>query len=263
MTIFDIKRFALHDGPGIRTTIFLKGCPLRCAWCHNPESHHAEPETYLENTIIDGKEVERVKRYGKRINTRDLVTEILKDKAFFQESGGGATFSGGEPLMQPEPLVRILRELKSHDVHRTVDTSGHAERSVLEEVATETDLFLFDLKAMDSHLHEKFTGVPNELILENAEFLLEKGARLIFRIPLIPGVNDHSIELEAYRQYLSSRKDRVEAIHLLPYHRTGSHKYTRIDAEQQFYNVEESDSNTIDEIKDNYTLTGIPVVVGG
>ena len=167
--IFDIKRFALHDGPGIRTTVFLKGCPLNCLWCHNPESHSAEKEEYSVNRVIDGKEITMTRVYGKKVEQEILIKELLNDRVFYEESGGGVTFSGGEPLSQHKELINLLKALGEIGIHRAVDTSGYAAPEIISEVAVHTDLFLYDLKLMDPEMHMKYTGVDNRLILKNAD----------------------------------------------------------------------------------------------
>jgi len=262
-TIFDIKRFALHDGPGIRTTVFFKGCPLRCAWCHNPESQHTEPEEYVENRLIDGKEYSRTRVYGKKVGQDALLEEILRDRVFFGESGGGITFSGGEPLMQYRALVDLLAALGREGIHRAVDTSGHARSEIMLNVAGQTDLFLYDLKIMDPQVHKQYTGVDNRLILENADLLLEHGASVIFRIPVIPGVNDTDREIEAFRKFLSDRAGRYTDVHLLPYHRTGEGKYLRMEKTYVVAALEEPGTEQMKQLKDVFESSGIPTTIGG
>lgn len=228
VSIFDIKRFALHDGPGIRTTLFMKGCPLQCKWCHNPESLKSEQEEYTENREVDGKVIPVTRVYGRKVETGRLMDELLRDKVFFETSGGGITFSGGEPLMQHEPLLQMLSAAGVAKVHRAVDTSGFADADILMQVAQHTDLFLYDLKMMDPKRHLEYTGVDNAPILENADRLLEHGANVIFRIPVIPGVNDTREEQLAFAEYLQQRQGLFSEVHLLPYHRTAQNKYRRL-----------------------------------
>ena len=262
-TIFDIKRFALHDGPGIRTTIFFKGCPLRCMWCHNPESQCVEPEDYIENRVIDRKEFPKHKVFGKEVSKQELIVEILRDRVFFEESGGGVTFSGGEPLMQYAALLEILRDPALKDIHKTIDTSGFAGREIIKDVANESDLFLYDLKIMDPVLHQKYTGISNELILSNADFLLGLGKELIFRIPLIPGINNTAKEIISLKSFLSERLDMINELHLLPYHRIGSDKYKRMGKEYSFTDLEEPSDQVIDSFKTEIDSIGLAVRIGG
>lgn len=262
-TIFDIKRFALHDGPGIRTTVFFKGCPLHCLWCHNPESHHADPEEYHEQRLVDGKEISMTRVYGKKVTHAALLEELLRDSVFFRESGGGVTFSGGEPLMQFVALIRLLEDTGREGLHRAVDTSGYAGEEILMRVADHTDLFLYDLKLMDPEQHKVYTGVDNGLILSNADRLLERGAEVIFRIPVIPGVNDTARERGAFLEFLSKRTGRFREVHLLPYHKTGTGKYSRIDMEYQLDGLETPQEEWMQEIKNEYEQLGIKVTIGG
>jgi len=261
--IFDIKRFALHDGPGIRTTVFFKGCPLRCAWCHNPESHTSDPEEFEEIRLIDGKEISMSRIFGRSVKEEDLLREILSDKVFFDESGGGVTFSGGEPLLQYRDLISLLKKLGSEGVHRAVDTSGYASPSVLEEVARHTDLFLYDIKLIDKDLHEKYTGVSNLQILANADRLLEKGSNVIFRVPVIPGINDKDMETENLQEFFRERKGTFRELHLLPYHRIAQGKYRRMEKEYTLEKLQEPSDRWMQELKKKFESCGAEVIIGG
>ncbi len=262
-TIFDIKRFALHDGPGIRTTVFFKGCPLRCLWCHNPESHSSIPETHKVSRVIDGKEISMARMYGTEITEEDLMQEIIRDKVFFEESGGGVTFSGGEPLLQYQELLSLLKLSGENNIHRAVDTSGYASEKVMREVALHTDLFLYDLKNMDPVKHKKFTGVDNERILKNADILLDMGKEVIFRVPLIPGINDAEKELKAYLHFFEKRADKFKEVHILPYHKIGSDKYRRLDLEYSLGDLMEPGKEHLNMIKQKFESAGIKVSIGG
>ena len=258
-TIFDVKRFAIHDGPGIRTTIFFKGCPLSCPWCHNPESQHERPELLfwaerctgcgacvgvcpvgavsLENgtAVTDrslctgcGACAEVCPTHAREIageawSLDRLLETIERDLLFYDESGGGVTLSGGEPLAQPEFALSVLAACKDRRIHTAVDTCGFAEWDVLDAVASQTDLFLYDVKQLDDDRHRELTGVSNVLILENLERLGESGRRIWIRYPLIPGVNDAEDDIVALGK-LVSRLRSVDAIHLLPFHRGGERK---------------------------------------
>ncbi len=231
--IFDIKRFAVHDGPGIRTTVFMKGCPLRCWWCHNPESQSVKPLIVEIERMLNGKPVSSSKTYGERV-AQDMVMEtVLRDRHFYEESGGGVTFSGGEPLMQFEALLTLLERSKALGLHTSVDTSGFGRRDHFERIAAYTDLFLYDLKNMNTDLHREHTGVDNKLILSNADFLLDRGAMLIFRIPVIPGINTQEDEMQRLFSFVEERKGKLEEVHLLPYHRIAESKYARLKMKKQ------------------------------
>lgn len=261
--IFDIKRFALHDGPGIRTTVFLKGCPIRCLWCHNPESHSPEIEEYTVKRIVDGKEIIMNRVYGKKASVEEVLEEVLNDKVFYDESGGGVTFSGGEPLMQHEDLIELLKALGTLGIHRTVDTAGVSSPKIIEMVAEHTDLFLYDLKIMDPYMHKKYIGVDNLQILKNADLLLEKGSKVIFRIPLIPGVNDSDEELNSFLEFLSARKGKFSEVHLLPYHKIGSQKYNRMAMKYLLEELQEPSESYIEELKEIIEASGATVSIGG
>jgi pyruvate formate lyase activating enzyme len=263
VTIFDIKRFAVHDGPGIRTTVFLKGCPLRCWWCHNPESQEREPVSVDIMRKVNGSNVPGKKTYGERVEVEELVDTLLKDMHFYEESGGGVTFSGGEPLMQPEGLLQLLEACKMHGIHTTVDTCGYASWEQFERILPLTDLFLFDLKNMDPELHKKSTGVDNAPILSNAATLLEKGARVIFRIPVIPGINTSDSEVAGMVRFLSERAEKMTEVHLLPYHRIADNKYRRLQKEQYLSDVTEPDEHMMRQLKEEFRQTGLEVVIGG
>ena len=182
--IFNIQRFAIHDGPGIRTTVFFKGCPLRCWWCHNPESHKILPEKFDGCNLRRGFDQSfsmNKDEIGKEISVDELMNEIVKDRVFYEESGGGVTFSGGEPLMQPEFLIESLKECKALGIHSAVDTSGYTSEGVIDRVSSYADLFLFDLKLMNDDVHEKYTGVSNQIILKNLIELDQLGKKIIIK----------------------------------------------------------------------------------
>ncbi len=216
--IFDIKRFAIHDGPGIRTTVFLKGCPLRCAWCHNPESQRPGVETLAGR---DGPTP-----VGRKVSAAELVREVARDTVFFDESQGGVTFSGGEPLAQPAFLVEALDRCGDLAIHRAVDTSGHAPRDVLLDVARRTDLFLYDVKLMNDARHQALTGVAATPILENLRALCETGVAIRIRVPVIPGITDTDANLAALGAWLRTLP-RALPVTLLPYHAAAMDKYRR------------------------------------
>ncbi len=262
--VFDIKKYALHDGPGIRTAVFLKGCPLHCLWCHNPEGQGpgaelvVRPDRCLRDCRecllgcpqkairkLDGRPrvdpdkcqacgtcaeicpTQAIEIAGHRMSALEVVDEVAKDAVFHEESRGGVTFSGGEPLAQPEFLEEMLRECRTRGIHATVDTCGFVPPDTLMRVRALSDLFLFDLKVMDPKKHARLTGESNALILENLKRLARSGAVIIVRIPLIPGVNDDDDNIRRTAEFLRSL-DSVRRISLLPYHRLGQDKRRRL-----------------------------------
>ncbi len=260
--IFDIKRFAVHDGPGIRTTIFFKGCPLRCDWCHNPEGISKERELMefparcaadcraciraapkgaiskrggrleIERPFPDADGISRaaeaclydaLRCVGRSVSVQELVAEVEKDRPFYEMSGGGVTLSGGEPLSQPEFLIALADELWARGFRTALDTSGFAAWDALERVARKVDLVLFDLKLMDDADHKKHTGVSNRLILNNARRLSKLGRPIRVRIPLVPGVNDDLENIRRTADFLKPLAN-IERVTILPYHKGGRAK---------------------------------------
>ena len=260
--ILEPKRFAVHDGPGIRTTFFLKGCPLRCLWCHNPESILPEPEqAYYEHKCIrcgecvsacpngahsmreEKHEFHRnlctacgkceraclgraLRLYGKRITPEEATALALEDRAFYEQSGGGVTLSGGEPLFQPEFCLELLKQLKRAGLHTALDTSCFVPRTALEAALPVTDLFLVDFKHADSSEHRKLTGQGNELILDNLHFLSERGAEIEIRIPFVPGCNDSNENMERTGELLGHLN--LQSVKLLAYHDLARSKYAAV-----------------------------------
>ena len=208
--VLDVEHSATKDGPGIRTVVFLKGCPLRCIWCHNPESWSFRIET-TDDPVRGGKLV-----YGKERTVADVVEEVLGDKPFYAASGGGLTLSGGEPLAQAKFAAALLRATKEAGVHTAVETCGHLPRTVLEEVRADVDLWLYDIKGMDGELHKKHTQVDNALILENLRWLDGQGAKIVLRCPMIPGLNDGEANLRALGALADSLKS-VFQVDVEPY----------------------------------------------
>ncbi len=247
--IFDIKRFAVHDGPGVRTTIFFKGCPLQCAWCHNPESISQQIESMRRERKIGDVVVVDCERVGYEISVDELFVEILKDRVFMEESDGGVSFSGGEPLMQPAFLLQILK--KCHDVglHTVVDTSGYVSTSVIENIAPFTSLFLYDLKLMDDKLHRRFTGVSNALILENLKWLIANNSQVRVRVPVIPEVTATHDNLQRIAEHLIGLNVPFESVDLLPFHNSACHKYDRLGMFNAFAEIASVSSTEINSIR--------------
>jgi len=220
-TIFSIEEFAIHDGPGIRTAIFLKGCPLRCAWCHNPEGISPEPQWMV-------KKGERT-MCGYRITVDELADIILRNRDIFELNGGGVTLTGGEPLFQAQFVTQLLERVKPH-VHTAIETSGYAPRAVFREVLPFLNLVMFDVKHTDSALHKRYTGVDNRPILENLESLCSSGVEFIVRIPLIPGVNDTEDNMRAILNIVKGAAKLVR-VEILRYHKMAGAKYSMIGRE--------------------------------
>lgn len=297
--IFDIKRYAINDGPGIRVTIFYKGCPLSCVWCHNPESispyaqkMYSEskcigsvkcvevcPESALklthEGIITDtdkctlcGKcavvcPTKAIEMSGKAYTTDELIRIIERETIFFDHSEGGVTFSGGEPLMHHKNLIEILDKCRERDIHRVVDTTLFAKSEVVLEVAKRTDLFLVDLKAFDSEIHEKFTGVKNELILKNIQLLAENKHDFIIRIPFIEGINADESTLEKMAKFLSTIPWERKEVNLLPYHDIGKHKHVKLGSEYLVNHLQTPNEEQMRMAQKIFESNGISVSIGG
>ena len=241
--IFEIKRFAVHDGDGIRTTVFFKGCPLRCLWCHNPEGLSAKHEVaFYEHKCISCGECQKDNfavsdclggarvEYGKKISISELLPMLLEDKEFFDNSGGGVTLSGGECLMWSDFCAELLKELKLKGVNTAVDTCGYVSRENLDKVIPYTDIFLYDFKAFDEDVHIKCTGKSNKLIIENLKYLDSIGKQIEIRIPYIPEYN--SEQLDKIANFLKNIKN-ITKIRLLPYHNYSESKYKSLGIESK------------------------------
>ncbi|MEW5923110.1 MAG: glycyl-radical enzyme activating protein [Candidatus Zixiibacteriota bacterium] len=225
--IFDIKKYAIHDGPGIRTTVFLKGCPLDCWWCHNPEGRSDTNEIFKRHIdIADGGKRIKEEKVGRLISVAELMKELKKDTVFYDQSGGGITFSGGEPMQQIGFLEAALSACKNENLITAVDTCGYAPIKDFERIYPLTDIFLYDIKLMDDGLHQKYTGVSNQQIFDNLAFLAGQGDKINLRIPLIPGITDTAENLEAIVRFISAYKN-IKHISLLPYNRLNEDKTKR------------------------------------
>lgn len=258
-TIFDIKHFAIHDGPGIRQTIFFKGCPLSCWWCHNPESRNKDVISIKEDISIDNQTICITNVVGRSYTINELMIEIEKDRVFFEESGGGVTLSGGEPLMQYEFAYNLLYECKNREINTCVDTTGYAKPEVIKKIADVTNLILFDLKHIDNVKHLKYTGVSNRIIIENLKILDSMGSNLWIRFPLMPGLNDDESDLLRLMALLKSLNNNYP-VSILPYHKIGSHKYDKFGIEHKIKSLSEPDADYINEISNKFTSAGFEVL---
>lgn len=281
--IFDIKKFAIHDGPGLRTTVFFKGCPLNCLLCHNPESQSFEPEIWLRDErciqcddclevceqgaislkegwpyidrekcnlsgiCVDTCPVAAIEIIGTRMTVDHVISEIQKDSIFYDESGGGVTFSGGEPLSQPDFLLELLRACRRQEIRTTLDTCGFAPPEVFQKISSLVDLTLYDLKVLDNERHREFTGVSNELIVENIRWLSEQGHPAIVRFPPVPGITDDEENVRSLGEFISSLST-IDRIDILPYHMIGVGKYARLDRDYKLSETKVPTSPKIAEI---------------
>lgn len=245
-TLFSIEEFAVNDGPGIRTTVFLKGCPLRCAWCHNPEGWSPEPQWLTKKG--------RKELCGYEIDSEDLAVKLMRDKDLYRDSGGGVTFTGGEPLYQWAFLADVMSRLP--EIHKAIETSGFASGKAFAAVLEKTDFVLFDVKLADDALHRKFTGVGNGPILGNLELLKASGKPFVARIPLIPGVNDTPDNMMRTADLLADAKN-LKRVELLRYHKTAGAKYPMAGIP---YNPP-FDENQEPQVHDCFTERGIKLIV--
>ncbi len=256
--IFDIKRFAIHDGAGIRTTVFFKGCPLSCWWCHNPESRNTGIEQM--NTVKHG--AERTETVGRQVTVPEVLAELERDRLFYEESGGGITLSGGEPLQQPDFLAALLEACRNAGFHTVVDTSGYGETAVIDRISNLVDLFLFDLKLMNPSEHQVHTGIDNKSILENLKRLIERGAAVQVRIPLVPGITDTNTNLEAAVEFLYTYRQAV-GVSLLPFNILARNKFYKFCIENRVNRLETQSVEQIDGMKALFTRRGLTVELEG
>lgn len=297
--VFDIKRYAINDGPGIRVVIFFKGCNLHCAWCHNPESISARAEkmyapakcikcgtcveacpenaiTLTPDGIITDAELcklcgkcaevcptKAIEMSGKSMTVSEIMEVIEKERIFFDQSGGGVTFSGGEPLVHSKMLIELLDECGKRGIHRAVDTAGNVNTETLLEVAMRTDLFLYDLKMMDSDLHKKWIGAGNEKILHNLKALSKANSNIIIRTPLIGGVNDTAENIELTAKFIAELEGDKKEVHLLPYHNIAQNKYSKLGKADHFEHLMEPDKQSLTRAIAKFKEFGITASVGG
>ncbi len=295
--IFEIERFAIHDGPGIRTLVFLLGCPLKCLWCANPESQALERKLMIWNTRCIGcKEClnacpngalswdsgVRADRsacslcgacskacnsnamtiVGERMDAAQVFAKVDKDAAFYRASGGGVTFSGGEPFAQPEFLLSLAKEAKKREYHTCIETTGCASWDAIREIMPYLDLFLYDFKQMDPAAHKRYTGVGNALILDNYKRLLEYGKKIVARFPVIPGYNDSNENVEAIASFLKTHSPCCR-IDLLPYHTLGVSKYQRLNMPYKLEPTDMPSQERVAEIERFFSDNGFIVGTGG
>ncbi len=257
--IFNIQRFSIHDGPGIRVSIFLKGCPLSCWWCHNPESQSSEIVILDKKLNFGGKEISDKEIVGKLINDEDLLAEIEKERIFFEDSGGGVTFTGGEPILHHEFLLRMINLCKDKKIHVTIDTSGYASEKIFINIAEKVDLFLFDLKIIDNTEHIKYCGVPVEPILRNLKYLDKIKKETIIRFPVIPTITDKNQNIEDIINFLK-RFININKIELLPYHRIAEGKYKKFNITYNMKGIQPPSEDKILELKNQFTRNGFIII---
>ena len=252
--IFNIQRFSVHDGPGIRTIVFLKGCAFRCRWCCNPESQNFE----IETMNMDGK----IKTEGRDVTVKEVMDVVIKDRPYYHRSNGGLTLSGGESLLQPEFAVALLRTAKNNGINTAMESTGFASFEVIERFLPYLDLYLMDIKHINSQKHKEFIGKPNELVLENAKKIAGKAKKLIIRVPVIPTFNDTKEEILEIADF-ASKLENVKEIHLLPYHRLGADKYKWLGREYLMEDILPPDEEKMNELKRVAESTGLRCQIGG
>ena len=257
--IFDVKKYAIHDGPGIRLTLFFKGCSLKCWWCHNPESKNFGVENFAVKDRV--KKVTKNETIGYKISVDDVMKIIQKDKVFYDESNGGVTFSGGEPLAQTNFLLELLKECKNSNIHTTVDTCGESSWKNYEKIQEYVDLFLYDLKIFNNVLHNKYTGVSNKRIHENLIKLIDNGNDIELRIPLIPGVSDTDDNLEGLIKFISTLKKKPSVI-LLPYNPLNRDKLDRFSLVNKLGKLKVQSRKMLFAIKQKFIVNGVDAIIG-
>ncbi len=289
--VFDVQRYSLHDGPGIRTTVFLKGCPARCLWCHNPESQSFAPQLLVvETRCISCGTCARVcprgapppgsplctacgacvvacpsgarRLAGRVTSVAELMEEILRDRLFYDESGGGVTVSGGEPLAQPEFLSALLAGCRAASLHTAVDTCGFAAEARLLALVPLVDLFLFDVKLVDDARHRALTGLPSGPILDNLRALAAAGARLWIRVPVIPGHTDGEPDVRAAADLLAGLPG-IEKVCLLPYHATGAPKTSRLGRSYPLPDLAPPSTSRLERLAAVFRARGLAAQIGG
>ena len=297
--VYDIQRFAIHDGPGIRTLVFMKGCPLKCLWCSSPQTQKSLPDLlYIETNCKlcqscveacpkeaiklseEGKiQIDRhlcnmcgqcvevcqnqaLKLAGDERTVEELHQDVMKDSPFYRRSGGGVTIGGGEPTMQHEFVSALLKECKKSFIHTALETCGYTKWEDLEKILDHIDLLYFDIKHMDSHIHKKLTGVPNEIVLENAK-KASKMRPIIIRIPIIPGYNDSEENLLNTAKFAAKLGENLLRIELLPFHKFGTGNYEQLGKEYELKDLEPPNEEYMKKLKNLVESCGVKVQVGG
>jgi len=262
--IFSVKRYSVHDGPGIRVTFFMKGCPLSCWWCHNPEGISPLPEKVEQIEKVGEREFRKDEMAGVYYSVNEILDIIGQERIFISESKGGVTFSGGEPLLQTDFLLEALIACKSKGYHTAVDTSGYSKQEDFLSIVPFTDLFLFDIKHLDAEKHNLYTGVSNELILSNFKMILQTGKEVMVRVPVIPGLNDDPVNLEKLKVFFTgSACKNLKKINLLPYHRIGASKYRKFNMTNRMNGIDPPSKGRMQSLKTYFEGTGIKVKIGG
>ncbi|MBN1692526.1 MAG: glycyl-radical enzyme activating protein [Dehalococcoidales bacterium] len=292
--VTNIQGYSIHDGPGIRTVVFLKGCSLKCQWCSNPECISPHPEVgfiqklctkcgkcagicpngaldyqegklpHLDQERCDGCGIcceacsyKALVLYGKLMSEEEVFDAVKRDKIFYQASSGGVTVSGGEPLLQPQLVCDVFQKCRQDGIHTCIETSGNAAESALRQVLPYTDYILYDLKHMDSEKHRQYTGKPNELILTNARIAAESGVATLFRMPLVPEINDDEQNIKETADFLHGLGNNALKIELMPYHRYGKSKYESLDRRYLLPDVPYPESEHLESIKKRFESHGI------
>jgi pyruvate formate lyase activating enzyme len=284
--VFNVQRFSLQDGPGVRSTVFMKGCPLACAWCHNPESRDpqiefirmrhrcmacgicseeelAEPSVqYRGEADVEACPTGALQAVGQEMGTAELVENLLRDRIFFDESGGGVTFSGGEPLMQAPFVIEAMSLLRAEGVHTALDTCGYADRQDLAQAASHACLVLYDLKLMDDSRHQTATGVSNITILQNLVALSRIHSAIWVRVPVIPGINDDPANMEATADFLKPLHG-IRQVDLLPYHPLGEAKFPRVGLSYGLHGTHTPSTEDLENLAKLFRARGLTTMIGG
>lgn len=296
-TIFDIQKYSIHDGPGIRTTVFLKGCPLACLWCHNPESHLAAPEiawhdkrcigclscqkacpleairVTAEGVCVDQKLCNlcgkcaaacptlALEMIGKVMTLEEVLAEVKKDAVFYQQSGGGVTLSGGEPLSQPEFATEFLKLAKEQGYHTALDTCGFAPQEVFKALLPYTDLFLYDIKFLDGDAHKKYTQAPLAPVLSNLRYIKQNNATIWIRVPVVPTINDSPEHMERIALFIKELG--LKEVYLLPYHKMAAAKYSLMHQSYALAHLGEPTAEQMQKIGAIFTRQGLAWHLGG
>lgn len=251
--IFNIQKFSLHDGPGIRTVVFFKGCPLRCYWCANPESQNAYPEEMFH------PQKNKMQTVGEIKTIDEVMAEVLKDLPFYQESGGGVTLSGGEVLYQADFAIALLQELKNKQIHTAIETTGYAKTAIFQKVIELVDFIYFDLKHYDNQKHLAGTGVHQERIIENLAYALARHQNVVVRIPIIPNFNDQLADAHEFARFCQNLG--ITKVELLPFHQFGEKKYEQLNRHYHLANVEQLHTEDLAHHQEIFQQAGIACCV--